>query len=92
MVSFNPYTRPTVEEALGHPFFEKIRRSVFESQARHVIELQEIDGEVPVPNMTVLKKLVLQEVKYFKDKRAREGPEHILKPSCKPSDKHNHHS
>lgn len=33
MVSFNPFLRPTIEECLEHPFFEKIRKPVFEVQA-----------------------------------------------------------
>ncbi len=71
MVAFNPYMRPTVEEALAHPFFHNIRKSVFESEARNVIELQEIDGDNAPPTLAVLKKLVLNEIKYYKEKRAR---------------------
>lgn len=31
MVEFNPYMRPDIDECLAHPFFEKIRRPIYES-------------------------------------------------------------
>lgn len=49
---------------MGHPFFEKIRKPVFESQAHEVIELHEIDSEssLTVPTMTILRRLIAQEI------------------------------
>ena len=82
MVSFNPYMRPTIEECLSHPFFEKIRRPVFESQANEVIDIHEIDSDSigQAPTMTILRKLIMQEIKFFQQKRLEDGPTHIHKP------------
>ena len=71
MVSFNPYMRPNIEECLAHPFFEKIRRPVFETQSSTIINLEEIDSDALTapPNMAKLKKIITEEVKYFRGKR-----------------------
>lgn len=56
---------------MSHPFFDKIRRPVFESSAHAVINLKEIDSELVMvtPSMTSLKKMLAQEIRFFKAKR-----------------------
>jgi serine/threonine protein kinase len=73
MLSFNPYLRPHVEDCLEHPFFSKLRRPVFEVNAPHAINLEEIDSDLkqnaPPLNMATLKRIIIEEVKFFRNKR-----------------------
>lgn len=80
MIQFNPYLRPHVEECLDHPFFAKLRRPAFEVTAPHAINLEEIDSDLKANqgplNMNMLKRIILEEIKFFRNKRMREGQQH----------------
>lgn len=75
--------RPNVEECLSHPFFEKLRRPSFESTAPSIVNLDEIDSDessnIPL-NMNTLKRIISDEIKFFKHKRVRDGIQHITRP------------
>jgi hypothetical protein len=82
MLAFNPYMRPSFQECFAHPFFSNLRKPELESIAPCAINLKEIDSDDvrEPPTLAQLKKLVMQEVKFFKVKKETEGTTHILKP------------
>lgn len=82
MVSFNPYMRPSIDECLEHPFFDKIRRPIFETPSQKVINIEAIDSETAEapPSMTLLKNIIREEVEFFRQKRKEEGSQHLMKP------------
>ena len=72
-----------MEDCLEHPFFSHLRRPTFEVSAPHAINLEELDSDLknlgPL-NMNTLKRIIQEEIKFFKNKRLREGTQHLLKP------------
>lgn len=64
---FNPYFRMTVEEALAHPLFKKIRKSEKEVSADIKIE---VEFEKEVLDKKKLRQLFLEEIQYYKTKKA----------------------
>lgn len=82
MLSFNPYMRPTIEECLSHEYFSELRRLELESTSPCAIKIKEIDSDDLKEALTipVLKKIVLNEIKFFKNKRKQDGINSIKKP------------
>jgi mitogen-activated protein kinase 1/3 len=64
---FNPYFRITVDEALAHPFFKKIRKAEKEVTADHEIN---IEFEKENLDKKKLRSLFLEEIAYYKEKKA----------------------
>jgi hypothetical protein len=68
---------------LDHQFFSKLRKHAFEVSAPHAINLEELDSDLKAMgplNMSTLKRIIIDEIKFFRNKRSREGPQHLLKP------------
>jgi len=65
---FNPYFRISVDEALNHPFFKKVRKSEKEVNAAAKIE---IDFEKEHLDKKKLRSLFLEEIEFFKAKNAK---------------------
>jgi mitogen-activated protein kinase 1/3 len=63
---FNPYFRITVDEALAHPFFKKIRKAEKEVTADHEIN---IEFEKENLDKKKLRSLFLEEIAYYKEKK-----------------------
>lgn len=63
---FNPYFRITVDEALGHPFFKKVRKP--EKEVNSEVQIQ-IEFEKEHLDRKKLRQLFLEEINYFKAKR-----------------------
>ena len=63
---FNPYFRITVDEALAHPFFKKIRKLDKEVTADRQID---IEFEKETLDKKKLRALFLEEMAYYKDKK-----------------------
>lgn len=66
---FNPYFRLSVEEALAHPFFKKIRKTEKEVASDKEIE---IEFEKDTLDRKKLRALFLEEIEYFKEKKRHE--------------------
>ncbi len=64
---FNPYFRLSVNEALSHPFFKKVRKSEKEMAAHEEIQ---IDFEKEHLDKKKLRQLFLEEIQFFKAKKA----------------------
>ena len=66
---FNPYFRITVDDALAHPYFKKIRNSELERSALNEIEL-EFDAKVnkDIPRER-LREIMLEEIRLLKESR-----------------------
>lgn len=66
---FNPYFRITVDEALAHPYFKKIRNPDMERSALNEIEL-EFDAKVnkDIPRER-LREIMLEEIRLLKESR-----------------------
>jgi mitogen-activated protein kinase 1/3 len=64
---FNPYFRLSVDEALTHPFFKKVRKT--EKEVRAAAEIQ-IDFEKEHLDKKKLRSLFLEEMQFFKTKKA----------------------
>ena len=64
MLEFNPYFRITVDEALGHPFFDRVRKPEKEIQAKESVVI-EFDQE-DVLDKKRLRELFLEEIEMFK--------------------------
>jgi serine/threonine protein kinase len=62
---FNPYFRISIDEALAHPFFKKVRKTEKEVSALKSIE---IEFEKEHLDKKKLRSLFLEEIKFFKDK------------------------
>lgn len=60
---FNPYFRITIEEALAHPFFKKVRKPEKEVFADKEIE---IEFEKENLDRKKLRQLFIEEIQYFK--------------------------
>ena len=67
---FNPYFRITVEDALAHPFFKKVRKPEKEVASTTAIE---IEFEREHLDKRKLRQLFLEEIEYFKEKREANG-------------------
>lgn len=65
MLTFNPYLRTTVDEALAHPFFAKIKKADKEKTFKGVKFEFEFDKAQELSEET-LRKLIMEEVKNFK--------------------------
>ena len=76
MLEFNPFLRPTIEECISHPFFDKIRNPATLAINPNIIDLV-IDHEDQSVTMADLRTIIQQEMAFFKAKRMREGPWHI---------------
>jgi mitogen-activated protein kinase 1/3 len=63
---FNPYFRITVDEALAHPFFKKIRKAEKEVKAEHEIN---IEFEKETLDKKKLRQHFLEEIEFYKEKR-----------------------
>ena len=66
---FNPYFRITVDDALAHPYFKKIRNQEMERSAMNEIEL-EFDAKVnkDIPRER-LREIMLEEIRLLKESR-----------------------
>jgi len=64
MLQFNPYFRLTIDQALAHPFFEKIRKPEKEVEASSKVTV-EFDQSGEKLTRERLRELFLEEVKYF---------------------------
>lgn len=64
---FNPYFRLSVDEALNHPFFKKIKKAEKEVSADHEVQ---IEFEKEHLDRKKLRQLFLEEVEYHKTKKA----------------------
>lgn len=69
MLVFNPYFRISVDEALAHPFFKKVRKNEKEVIADKDIL---IEFEKDILDKKRLRKLFLEEVKMYKLKKEQE--------------------
>lgn len=65
---FNPYFRITVDEALGHAFFKKVRKP--EKEVNSTLHI-EIDFEKEHLDRKRLRQLFLEEVEQFKILKAQ---------------------
>lgn len=63
---FNPYFRISVDEALAHPFFKKVRKS--EKEISSNIEIQ-IEFEKEHLDKKKLRSLFIEEINFFKGRR-----------------------
>jgi serine/threonine protein kinase len=63
---FNPYFRISVDEALNHPFFRKVKKA--EKEACSSKEIQ-IEFEKEHLDRKNLRRLFLEEVEYYKEMR-----------------------
>ena len=66
---FNPYFRITIDEALAHPFFKKVRKP--EKEVNSDKEVQ-IEFEKDHLDKKKLRQLFLEEIQYFKSKTVAE--------------------
>ena len=66
MLVFNPYFRVSVNEALEHPFFKKVKKSEKEIMAAKEIQ---IEFEKENLDKKKLRSLFLEEIQYFKNKK-----------------------
>ena len=72
VLSFNPYFRPSMKECLEHPFFKEIRRADKETPPLNKIDLK-IDELEKDPKIEELRKMILTEIQFYKDKKAKYG-------------------
>lgn len=63
---FNPYFRLSVDEALNHPFFKKVRKPEKEIRAEREIQ---IEFEKEHLDKKKLRSLFIEEINYFKQKK-----------------------
>lgn len=68
---FNPYFRISVDEALNHPFFKKVKK--IEKEVSSAIEIQ-IEFEKEHLDRKKLRQLFLEEVVFFKERRESGAP------------------
>ncbi len=66
---FNPYFRLSVDEALNHPFFKKVRKTEKEIKASHEIH---IEFEKEHLDKKKLRALFCEEIAFFKAKNAHQ--------------------
>ena len=66
---FNPYFRITIDEALAHPFFKKVRKT--EKEVNSDKEIQ-IEFEKEHLDKKKLRQLFLEEISLFKSKSVAE--------------------
>ncbi len=65
---FNPYFRLSIDEALNHPLFKKVRKP--EKEINSTVEIQiEFEKEHHLDKKK-LRALFIEEIEYFKKKRA----------------------
>lgn len=65
MLQFNPYFRITVEEALEHPFLERVRKQEKEIISKEAITI-EFDQSQQTLDKKRLRQIFLEEVELFK--------------------------
>ena len=63
---FNPYFRISVDEALNHPFFRKVKKAEKEACANKEIQIEFEKEHLDRKN---LRRLFLEEVEYYKEMR-----------------------
>ena len=68
MLLFNPYFRITIDEALAHPLFNKIRKPEKEVMAKESIMI-EFDQTTDTLDRKKLRELFLEEIQHFKDRK-----------------------
>ena len=68
MLQFNPYFRITIDEALNHPYFTKIRKLSKEVNSDVKINI-EFDQTKETLDRKRLRELFLEEIEYFKHKK-----------------------
>ena len=66
---FNPYFRITIDEALAHPFFRKVRKTDKEVNSDKEVQ---IDFEKENLDKKKLRSLFMEEINYFKSKTVAE--------------------
>lgn len=64
---FNPYFRITVDEALKHPFFAKVKKSEKEIASTKEVQI-EFDKDHHL-DKAKLRKIFIEEIQYFKQLR-----------------------
>ena len=67
---FNPYFRISVDDALAHPFFKKVRKIEKEVNAAEEIH---IEFEKEHLDKKRLRQLFIEEIEYFKAKKTVGG-------------------
>ena len=67
---FNPYFRLSVDEALTHPFFKKVKKAEKETTAAHEIQ---IEFEKEHLDRKKLRQLFMEEVRFYKEMNAKAG-------------------
>lgn len=72
MLQFNPYFRTSIDEALDHPFFAKIRKESKEVESEVKINI-EFDQTKETLDRKRLRQLFLEEIEYFKLKKSQQG-------------------
>ena len=72
---FNPYFRISVDEALTHPFFKKVKKAEKESAAAHEIQ---IEFEKEHLDRKKLRQLFMEEVKFYKEMNAKAGTAWVI--------------
>jgi len=72
MLQFNPYFRITIDEALAHPFFTKIRKESKEVESDVKINI-EFDQSKETLDRKRLRQLFIEEIEFFKQKKIHEG-------------------
>lgn len=65
MLQFNPYFRVTVEEALSHPFFQRIRKPEKEAISKEEIKI-DFDQSNETLDKKRLRQLFLEEIDLFR--------------------------
>lgn len=74
MISFNPYFRVSVDEALQHPFFAGVRNPALEASSRAPAAIEmPFEDFLRGDNLTRenIRKMFLQEIKVYS---AKDGP------------------
>ena len=68
MLQFNPYFRITIDEALDHPMFSKIRKQEKEVKSQTKINI-EFDNSGDTLDRQKLRALFIEEIEFFKQKK-----------------------
>lgn len=68
LLAINPQHRPTAEEGMKHPYFDKVRNEWTPKEVNFVAEHADFDFDVHTPPLDKLKELILEEVaEYYQD-------------------------
>lgn len=71
MLQFNPYFRITIDEALNHPLFTKIRKEQKEMKSNVKINI-EFDQSKETLDRDRLRQLFLEEIEWFKQHKKKD--------------------